>query len=116
MVPISLPDGEGKHPCLSLGAYAFRCTRASAISAPATNAIRQKQHMIQALSTERANEPFDICVLPRRSRCCRAVPNSHWSQPVQESATIGAVIVANQVDWAGVPGERLHDLLSQPFG
>ena len=30
--------------------------------------------------------------------------------------TIGAVIVADQVGWRGVPRERLDDLLRQPFG
>jgi hypothetical protein len=35
------------------------------------------QHMIQAFPAERPDEPFDIWVLPRLSRCCRVVPNSH---------------------------------------
>jgi hypothetical protein len=34
------------------------------------------QYLIQAFPVERPDEPFDIWILPRGSRCSRAVPNS----------------------------------------
>jgi hypothetical protein len=73
------------------------------------------QHLIQAFSPKSPDEPFDICVLPSRPRCCRMVPNAHRSQPVREDRTIGAIIVADQVGRRGVPWEGLNNLLRQPF-
>jgi hypothetical protein len=36
--------------------------------------------VVEAFSPDRADESFDVSVLPGRSRQCRSVPNSHGSK------------------------------------
>jgi hypothetical protein len=57
----------------------------------------EDQHMIQALASKRPDQTLNIGVLPRRSRCDRAVANPHRSDAVREGLPISSIIVADQI-------------------
>src|SRR5512139_967069 len=67
---------------------------------PAQVRLAQDHDMIQAVSSDRADEPFDVSVLPRRSRCRLSVADTHGRE------TSGY--------W--MAGEGLGDLSSDPVG
>jgi hypothetical protein len=64
---------------------------------------------VQALSPDRADEAFDVCVLPRRSpRCCWSVPDAHGREASRYGLTIGGVSVADEVLGRLLPRVRLR--------
>jgi len=73
----------------------------------------EDQHMIQALASKRPDQTLNIWVLPRRSRCDRAVANPHRSDSVRECLPIRSIIVPDQIPRRRVPRKCLHDLLRQ---
>ena len=73
-------------------------------------------HMIQAFTSNRADQSFGIAVLPRRSRRGRSVTNAHRSNTPGEWLAIDAVPITNQISRRWVPAARFADLPSDPFG
>src|SRR6516165_5386185 len=57
----------------------------------------QDQDMIQALASKRFDQTLNIGVLPRRSRCDRAVANPHRSDSVREGLPVSRIIVPDQI-------------------
>ena len=76
----------------------------------------QNHNVVQALSPDGADEAFDVCVLPWRSRCCWSVADAHGRQPSRYGETIGGISVADEVLRRLFPGEGLGDLTGDPFG
>ena len=72
--------------------------------------------MIQALSPDRADEAFDVSVLPRRSRCRWSIPDAHGREASCYGMTVRGVPVANEVPGRLLPGEGPGDLASDPVG
>jgi hypothetical protein len=54
-------------------------------------------HMIQALTSNRADQSFGIAVLPRRSRRCRSVANAHRANAPRKCLAIDTVAISNQI-------------------
>src|SRR5262249_19428512 len=75
----------------------------------------ENQDMIQALAAKRADQAFNIWVLPGRARYDRAVAYPHSSHPVREGLSVSAIIVADQIARRCIPGKCLGDLLCQPL-
>src|SRR6478609_11841534 len=73
-------------------------------------------HMIEAFSSDRADQSFRIAVLPRRSRRCRSVANAHRSSASGKCLSVDAVPITNQVSRHCLPAAGLRDLTSDPFG
>ena len=48
--------------------------------------------VIQALSPDRTDEPFDMAILPRRAWCYRMVTNSHGLQPANYGGAVAAML------------------------
>jgi hypothetical protein len=72
--------------------------------------------MIQALPPDRADQPFDVGVLPRRPRRGQHFLDACTLQAFPKAATVGAVAVADQVTRRLVKGEGLPDLAGDPNG
>src|SRR5512133_1943752 len=53
-------------------------------------------YVIQAFSSDRADQSFRIAVLPRRSRRCRSVANAHRSSASGKCLSVDAVPIANR--------------------
>ena len=78
--------------------------------------LAEHDHMIEALVSDRADQTFDIAVLPRRSRRCRSVANAHRSNAVRKCLAVDAVPVADEILWRALPTTCLADLPGDPFG
>ena len=76
----------------------------------------EHDHMIEALAAQGADEAFDIGVLPRRPRRRLDFEYPQRLDSAGEHGAVDRIAVAQQVARGGVPGERLHELLSRPLG
>ena len=76
----------------------------------------QDHDMVQALSADRADQPFDVSVLPGRSRCRWSVPDAHGSETSRYGMAIRGVSVADEVSGRLLPWEGLGDLSGDPVG
>jgi hypothetical protein len=72
--------------------------------------------MVQALSTDGADEPFYKWGLPRGTRSSKNFFDLHVCRPHPESIAIDPVTVSEQVARRGAPGECLRDLSCCPLG
>ena len=74
----------------------------------------QDHDMMQAFSSDRADEPFDMTILPRRPRRSWSIPNAHGSKSSCYGMAIRGVSVPNDVLGCLIPGEGLGDLAGDP--
>src|SRR5947208_739032 len=70
--------------------------------------------MVRALASDRANQAFDVSVLPRRSERRGSVPDPHRPDTSLERDAKCFVIVANEIFRRAVPWKRFSDLPRQP--
>src|SRR5208283_1943521 len=76
--------------------------------------LSQHDHVIQALASDGAHQPFRKRILPRALRCGQDFGNVHVSETIAETFPIDLVPVSDQMSWRRVFGERFHNLLSGP--
>jgi hypothetical protein len=76
----------------------------------------QDHDMVQAFSPDRADEPFNLSVLPGRARRSWSVPDAHGSKTPRYGMAIRGVSVADEVSGCLIPGEGLGDLAGDPVG
>src|SRR6266576_1260501 len=82
---------------------------------PAQMRLPEYDHVVETFPSDRADQPLDVRVLPRRSGSGRLVPNAHGTQPLPENQAIRSVPVPNKIARYTVPGERLGDLARNPL-
>src|SRR6202022_991003 len=71
--------------------------------------------MIDAFPSDRTDQSFSICVLPRGTRRCRSVANAHRSKSTDKDLTIGPVPVTNEIAGSLFPAACFRELISNPF-
>jgi hypothetical protein len=72
------------------------------------------EDVVEALSSDRADQVFDERILPGRARCNENLLDSHATNPIRELGTIDPASVTEQIPGRRVVGERFHDLLGCP--
>ena len=77
-------------------------------------AFAQDEDMIQALTSDRADEPLREGVLPRAVRCREDFTDAHALYALPEHVTVDRVAIAEEVGRGGVVREGVHDLLGRP--
>src|SRR5947208_12799911 len=82
---------------------------------PAQVRLPEHDHVVETFPADRADQPLDVWVLPRRPGSGRLVPNAHGAQPLPEDRAIRSVPVPNKITRCTVPGERLGDLARNPL-
>src|SRR5215475_2061681 len=82
---------------------------------PAQVRLPEYDHVVETFSSDRADQPLDVRVLPRRSGSGRLVPNAHGAQALPEDRAIRSVAVPNKIARCTVPGKRLDDLARNPL-
>jgi hypothetical protein len=82
---------------------------------PAQVRFAQDNDVVQALSPDRTDQPFDMTILPRRPRRSWSIPNSHGRKTPHYSMAIRGVSVPNEVLGRLIPGEGLGDLSGNPI-
>ena len=75
----------------------------------------QNDHLIQAFSPNRADNPFGIRVLPRRTIRCNDFLNSHVLDPPAKDLTIDGIPVAQDVPGHLIVWKGFDDLLASPL-
>lgn len=75
----------------------------------------QDHDMIQTFSPDRADEPFDVSIVPGGARRGWSVPDAHGSKPSRHGVSIRGISVPNDVLGRLIPGEGLGNLLGDPF-
>jgi hypothetical protein len=78
--------------------------------------LAQDNDVVQTLTPDRSDQPFDKAVLPGRGWCGWLVPDPHGSQSGCDDAAIDPVAIADEVMRSFIPGKCLHYLTSNPFG
>src|SRR6478609_4143467 len=78
--------------------------------------LAKDDHVIEALTSDGADQSFSIAVLPRRSRRCRSVANAHRSDAARKCLAIDAVPITDEIVWRAFPTTSLRELLGNPFG
>src|ERR1700726_645584 len=60
-------------------------------------ALAEHNNVVKAFPSDRTDQPFSICVLPRGARRCWSVANAYRSESADKDRAIGAVPVANEI-------------------
>ncbi len=78
--------------------------------------LPDNDQMIQALSSDRSDQPFDIGVLPGRAWRRGTIPDSHGSNTSPEYLSVGAIAITDEVGGRCIPRKGLRDLAGDPVG
>src|SRR6516165_12031665 len=76
----------------------------------------QHHDMVEALASDRADQTFNMTVLPRRAWRDRAVANAHGSQSPGDRGAIRGVAVTDEEARCLIPWECFGDLAGDPLG
>src|ERR1700676_2799561 len=79
-------------------------------------ALAKYNNVVKAFPSDRTDQPFGICVLPRGARRCWSVANAYRSESADKDLTIGAVPVTNEIAGSLLPPACFRDLICDPFG
>lgn len=71
--------------------------------------------IIQALSTNRTDQPFNVRILPRRSPSCNDFINSNVLHTLTEERTVDSISITNQEAGDFVAWKCLDNLLCRPL-
>src|ERR1019366_832651 len=82
---------------------------------PAQVRLTEYNHVVQALLANGADEPLDICILPRRSERNWPISNAHGAETLHEDWSVRGVPIPDEVSRRLVPWERLGDLARNPL-
>src|SRR5215467_12649842 len=103
------------HPCPASDECAIHYNTRHTDPGSGAGAPPKYDHVVETFPSDRADQPLDVRVLPRRSGCSRLVPNAHGTQPLPEDRAIRRVSVPNKIARWTVPGKRLDDLARNPL-
>src|ERR1700676_4333411 len=78
--------------------------------------LAEHDDMIKAFPSDRANPPFSMSILPRRSRRGWPVTNAHRTKTPGEYLAVDPVPIADDVFRCGFPPAGLGKLPGNPFG
>src|SRR3954471_11812602 len=59
--------------------------------------LPEDEDVIKALPSDRADQPFDMAVLPRRSRRCRSVANAPGANAPSERLAIDPIAITDNI-------------------
>jgi hypothetical protein len=79
-------------------------------------AFSQHHDMVEALASDRSNQPCNVTVLPRRAGRDRPISNTHASQPARDRSAMGGVAVTDEITRSLIPRECVGDLSGDPLG
>src|SRR5258708_16105010 len=77
--------------------------------------LAEHNNVVKAFSSDRTNQPFRVCVLPRGTRRYSSVANAHRSKSADKDLTMGAVPVTNEIAGSLFPAACFRDLICDTF-
>src|SRR5580704_3013884 len=78
-------------------------------------ALAEHNNVVKAVPSVRTDQPFSISILPRGTRRCWSVANTHRSKSADKDLTIGPVPVTNEIAGSLFPAACFRDLICDPF-
>jgi hypothetical protein len=76
----------------------------------------ERDDMVSALPSDRADQPFGIGILAWRSRSCRSISDAHRANTPGECFAVGPISIAQDICWGRFPPTGLNDLSGDPLG
>ena len=77
-------------------------------------AFIENDDVIEALPPDRADNPFNVGILPWRTRCRDDFIDAHGLDSGVDQQPVNAVPIPNHIAWCGVPRESFCHLLLDP--
>src|ERR1700731_3520994 len=77
--------------------------------------LAEHNNVVKAFPSDRTDQPFGICVLPRGTRRCWPVANAYRSESAVKDLTIGPNPVTNEIARSLFPPACFRDLICDPF-
>jgi hypothetical protein len=77
--------------------------------------LAKHNDIVQAITPDRADQPFRISVLQWRPRRCRLITNAHRLKTADENVTVDGVAVTDDVSGWCCPTVGLGELACDPF-
>src|SRR6202045_1263575 len=77
--------------------------------------LAQDDNVVKAFPSDRTDQAFSICVLPRRAGRRRSVANAYRSESADKDLTIGPVPVTNEIAGSLFPPTCFRNLICNPF-
>jgi hypothetical protein len=77
--------------------------------------LPEHNDVVETLPSDRADQPFDISILPWGSRRRRPVTDAHAFEASGHDLTIDRIAVADQITRSFSPGKCIGDLSSDPL-
>src|ERR1700704_1511647 len=77
--------------------------------------LAEHNNVVKAFPSDRTDQPFGICVLPRGAGRCWSVANAYRSESADKDVTIGPVPVTNEIAGSLFPAACFRDLVCDPF-
>jgi len=95
-----------------------RAVVASGISGQDAAKVRlaDDHDMVEALPPDRADQSFDVAVLPWRARRGRSVADAHGLESPRDDGAVGCIAITDKVSRCFIPRECLGDLPRDPLG
>ena len=62
--------------------------------------LAEHDEMVETLPLDRADQPFDVTVLPRRSRSRRPITDAHALDASRDDLTIDRITISDQIAWS----------------
>src|SRR4051794_25232456 len=78
--------------------------------------LAEHHHVVETLASYRADQPFGMAVLPRRTRRGRSISNPDGANTPRKHLAINPIAVANEIGRRIFPPDGLSHLLGDPFG
>src|SRR6202045_3135615 len=78
-------------------------------------ALAEHNNVVKAFPSDRTDQPFGICILPRGARRRRSIADAYRSESADKNLTIGAVPVTNEIAGSLFPPACFRDLICDPF-
>src|ERR1700737_2786669 len=75
----------------------------------------EHNNVVKAFPSDRTDQPFSICVLPRGTRRCWSVANAYRSESADKDLPIGPIPVTKEVAGSLFPAACFRDLICDPF-
>src|ERR1700731_3079472 len=76
--------------------------------------LAEHNNVVKAFPSDRTDQPFGICVLPRGPWRCWSVANSYRSESADKDLTIGPIPVTNEIAGSLFPAACFRDLICDP--
>ena len=78
-------------------------------------ALAEYNDVVKAFPSDRTDQPFGICALPRGARRRRPIADPYRSESANKGLTIGPVPVTNEIAGSLFPPACFRDLICDPF-